>query len=104
MGNRTVERIDEIRNDKERQAQEFESIASRVLKSQSSELNERQTRRVGREVISESYQRMVQRFGEVFNADVSDFMKELNRHTASGLVANLGVRLDYNGFVTSSIR
>ncbi|KAL3942050.1 MAG: hypothetical protein SGBAC_003678 [Bacillariaceae sp.] len=67
-------------------------------------LNDRQTRRVGREVISESYQRMVGRFAEVFNADVSDFMKQLNQHTASGLVANLGVRLDYNGFVTSSIR
>ncbi|CAJ1966715.1 unnamed protein product [Cylindrotheca closterium] len=67
-------------------------------------LNDRQTRRVGREVISESFQRMVGRFGEVFNADLSDFMKELNQYTASGLVANLGVRLDYNGYVTSTIK
>lgn len=64
----------------------------------------RQTRRVGREVTSDSYQRMVQRFDEVFTADLFDVMMQLNSHTASGLVANLGVRLDYNGFVTASIR
>ena len=63
----------------------------------------RQTRRVGREVSSESYKRMVMRFDEVFNADLADFMMLLNSHTSSGIVANLGIRLDYNGYVTSSI-
>lgn len=47
---------------------------------------------------------MVQRFDEVFTADLFDVMMQLNSHTASGLVANLGVRLDYNGFVTASIK
>eukprot|EP00980_Cylindrotheca_fusiformis_P011700 scaffold2783_cov129-Cylindrotheca_fusiformis.AAC.1 len=64
----------------------------------------RQTRRVGREVISDSYQNMVKRFDEVFTADLFDVMMQLNAHTSSGLVANLGVRLDYNGFVTATIR
>ena len=66
-------------------------------------LLQRQTRRVGREVSSESYRRMVSRFEEVFNADLSDFMIQLNSHTATGVMANLGIRLDYNGFVTASI-
>ena len=58
----------------------------------------RQTRRVGREVSSESYMRMVARFEEVFIADLSDFMSLLNSHTATGTMANLGSRLsDYNG-------
>jgi hypothetical protein len=46
---------------------------------------------------------MVQRFDDVFNQDLADFMVQLNSHTASGLVANLGIRLDYNGYVTSSM-
>ena len=63
----------------------------------------RQTRKVGREVSSDSYKRMVSRFDQVFNADLADFMMQLNSHTATGLVANLGIRLDYNGYVTSAI-
>ena len=63
----------------------------------------RHTRKVGREISSESYKRMVSRFDEVFNADLADFMMQLNSHTATGLVANLGIRLDYNGYVTSAI-
>lgn len=66
-------------------------------------VHERQTRRVGREVASVSYKRMVERFDEVFNADLADFMIQLNSHTATGIVANLGIRLDYNGYVTSTI-
>jgi hypothetical protein len=66
-------------------------------------LRMRQTRRVGREVASESYQKMVSRFDEVFSADLADFMIQLNSHTATGVMANLGIRLDYNGYVTSSI-
>jgi hypothetical protein len=63
----------------------------------------RQTRRVGREVCSESYQKMVRRFEEVFRADLALFMMQLNAHTASGMVANLALRLDWNGYVTDSI-
>jgi len=63
----------------------------------------RQTRRVGREVYSESYQRMVQRFDEVFNQDLANFMTELNLHASSSVVANLGIRLDYNGYVSGTM-
>lgn len=63
----------------------------------------RQTRRVGREVSSESYQRMIQRFDAVFNEDLADFITQLNSHATSGIVANLAIRLDYNGFVTASM-
>lgn len=73
------------------------------MKEEREAVNQRQTRRVGREVISDSYKRMVQRFDDVFNQDLADFMVQLNSHTASGLVANLGIRLDYNGYVTSSM-
>ena len=62
-----------------------------------------QTQRVGREIASDSYKRMVTRFDEVFNADLADFMVHLNSHTATGIMANLGIRLDYNGYITSSI-
>ena len=62
-----------------------------------------QTQRVGREIASDSYKRMVTRFDEVFNADLADFMVHLNSHTATGIMANLGIRLDYNGYITSSV-
>jgi hypothetical protein len=64
-------------------------------------LHQRQSRRVGREVCSESYKKMVRRFEEVFNADLSLFMMQLNSHTKSGMVANLALRLDWNGYVTA---
>ena len=67
-------------------------------------LNERQTKKVGREIISESYKKMVHRFDEVFSADLVDFMMQLNAHTTSGLVAHLGIRLDYNGYITASLQ
>jgi len=66
-------------------------------------LLQRQTRRVGREICGESYKRMIHRFEEVFSADLSAFMIQLNSHTFSGIVANLGIRLDWNGFVTNSM-
>ncbi|KAG7346153.1 Spc97 / Spc98 family protein [Nitzschia inconspicua] len=66
-------------------------------------LHQRQTRRVGREVCSESYKRMIHRFEEVFSADLALFMMQLNSHTSSGTVANLAMRLDWNGFLTATI-
>ena len=62
----------------------------------------RQTRRVGREVNSDSYQRMIRRFNEVFSQDLANFMTQLHAHASSGVAANLGIRLDYNGYVTGS--
>jgi hypothetical protein len=72
-----------------------------AVKEERQILHQRQTRRVGREVCSESFKRMIHRFEEVFTADLSVFMMQLNAYTASGIVANLGIRLDWNGFVTS---
>lgn len=66
-------------------------------------LQQRQTRRVGREICSESYKRMIIRFEEVFSVDLLAFMTQLNNHTPSGIVTNLGMRLDWNGFLTTSI-
>ena len=66
-------------------------------------LLQRQTRRVGREICSESYKRMISRFEEVFSADLSAFMTQLNSHASSGIASNLGIRLDWNGYVTNTI-
>ena len=66
-------------------------------------IHQRQVRRVGREVKSDSYKRMVRRFDEVFTQDLAHFMRLLNANTTSGIVANLAIRLDYNGYVTSSM-
>lgn len=66
-------------------------------------IHQRQIRRVGREVKSDSYKRMVRRFDEVFTQDLANFMRLLNAHTTSGMVANLAIRLDYNGYVTSTM-
>jgi len=58
-----------------------------------------------REVSGESYQRMVTRFEEVFSGNLRDFMVQLTSsddlyHTHK---VNLCIRLDYNGYVTSSL-
>jgi len=66
----------------------------------------KQKKRVGRELKSESYQKMVQRFDEVFSAYLSEFMSQLNSDTGRVFnthKSNLCIRLDYNGFLSSSI-
>lgn len=73
-----------------------------ALKEEREAVHHRQTRRVGREVCSESYRRMLERFDVVFSNDVSVFMVQLNTHTSSSTVANLGIRLDFNGFVSKN--
>jgi gamma-tubulin complex component 2 len=65
----------------------------------------RQTVRVQREVSSESYQRMVHRFEEVFSDNLREFMTLLTRsddslHTHK---VNLCIRLDYNGYVSRAL-
>jgi hypothetical protein len=77
--------------------------ALNLVKEERAMLHHRQIRRVGREICSDSYKRMVRRFEEVFSADLALFMMQLNAQNASGMVANLGLRLDWNGFITSSI-
>uniref|UniRef100_A0A7R9ZK22 Gamma tubulin complex component C-terminal domain-containing protein n=2 Tax=Craspedostauros australis TaxID=1486917 RepID=A0A7R9ZK22_9STRA len=73
------------------------------LREETVSLTLRQSYRVDREVSSPAYQQMIHQFGEVFTTDLADFMTHLNSHTATGVMANLGVRLDYNGFVAASI-
>lgn len=66
----------------------------------------KQKRRVGRELSSESYRRMVGRFEEVFSAYLSEFMLQLNSDVGTAFQehkTNLCIRLDYNGFLSSSI-
>lgn len=66
---------------------------------------QRQSARVEREVCGESYCRMVTRFDEVFSKNLKDFMVQLTSsndlfHTHK---VNLCIRLDYNGYITSSL-
>merc|ERR1711865_88674 len=57
------------------------------LKEERDILQQRQTRRVGREICSDSYKRMIRRFEEVFNTDLSAFMIQLNTQTTSEIIA-----------------
>jgi gamma-tubulin complex component 2 len=66
---------------------------------------QRQSARVEREVSAEPYRRMVTRFEEVFTKNLRDFMVQLTSsddifHTHK---VNLCIRLDYNGYITSSL-
>jgi len=71
------------------------------MKEERDILRQRQTRRVGREICSESYKRMIRRFEEVFNADLSAFMIQLNTQTTSEIIAKIGKRLDWNSFLSN---
>lgn len=68
---------------------------------------QKQIDKLERELNSDSYRRMILRFEQVFNSNLSEFMTQLmsdsNSHAHTHL-ANLCVRLDYNGFVTRSMR
>jgi gamma-tubulin complex component 2 len=66
---------------------------------------QRQSARIEREVCGEPYQRMITRFEEVFTKNLKDFMIQINNsddiyHTHK---VNLCIRLDYNGYITSSL-
>jgi hypothetical protein len=68
---------------------------------------QKQIDKLERELNSDSYRRMILRFEQVFNSNLSEFMTQLmsdsNSHAHTHL-ANLCVRLDYNGFVTRSMK
>jgi len=68
---------------------------------------QKQIDKLHRELNSDSYKRMIMRFEQVFNSNLSEFMKQLmsdsNSHAHKHLT-NLCVRLDYNGFVTRSMK
>lgn len=68
---------------------------------------QKQTERLKRELNTESYKRMILRFEQVFNLNLSDFMKQLRQSESSNQyhthLANLCMRLDYNGYVTKTM-
>ena len=61
---------------------------------------EAHTELLERELNTESYKRMISRFSQVFNNNLTDFMTQL-RDTSD--CANLLSRLDFNGFVSTSL-
>jgi len=66
---------------------------------------EQQVARVEREVSSDSYQKMIVRFEEVFSDNLREFMLQLTEtddlyHMHK---VNLCIRLDYNGYVTNAM-
>lgn len=66
------------------------------------------TVRMKKAILSDNYQRMIQRFVQVFDTQINDFMKQLmaadsHAHYHSHL-SNLCTRLDFNGFVTRSMK
>jgi len=67
---------------------------------------QKQIDKLERELKSDSYRRMISRFEQVFNSNLSEFMSQLmsdsNSHAHTHL-ANLCVRLDYNGYVSRSM-
>ena len=67
---------------------------------------EKQTTRVERELHNESYKRMIKRYCEVFDANLSEFMQTLQSESKGQFqshIANLCIRLDFNGFFTQQI-
>lgn len=77
------------------------------MKKDRNERHERinkRTARIEREISNESYQRMINRFDEVFSDHLRSFMTQLTRsdelfHTHK---VNLCIQLDYNGFIAQN--
>ena len=65
------------------------------------------TARMQKAILSDNYQRMIERFIQVFDTQLIDFMRQLmvdsHTHYHSHL-SNLCTRLDFNGFVTRSMK
>ena len=65
------------------------------------------TSRMQKAILSKNYQKMIQRFVQVFDTQINDFMKQLmvdsHEHYHSHL-SNLCTRLDFNGFVTRTMK
>jgi len=79
-------------------AQEQEERRHRIAK---------QTARVERELHNESYKRMIKRYGEVFDSNLTEFMETLQSQPTGRFqshIANLCMRLDFNGFVTQKMQ
>jgi gamma-tubulin complex component 2 len=62
--------------------------------------------RIVREVCTENFQHMIDRFDNVFSSNLSDFMAALKcdyGRKSNGHFTNLFMQLDYNGYVSSSM-
>ena len=67
----------------------------------------KQIDRLQRELNTESYKKMIVRFEQVFNTHLSEFMSQLMSDSDGGYhshLSNLCIRLDFNGYVTSSMK
>lgn len=68
---------------------------------------QKQIDKLERELNNDSYRKMISRFEQVFNSNLSEFMTQLmsdSNSRAHTHLANLCVRLDYNGYVTKSMQ
>ena len=64
------------------------------------------TVRMQKAILSDNYQRMIERFIQVFDTQMNDFMKQLladSHFRYHSHLSNLCTRLDFNGFVTRSM-
>ena len=78
-----------------------------TLSQQRKVRKQRQIDMLQRELRTETYKNMIIRFEQVFNSNLSEFMKQLMADSEGRYhthLSNLCVRLDYNGFVTRSMR
>ena len=76
------------------------SMEERKLRKQ------KQVDRLQYELNTESYKRMISRFEQVFDSNLSEFMTQLisdNDGRYHTHLSNLCIRLDFNGFVTKSM-
>jgi len=78
-----------------------------ALKEQKRIQKQKQVDKLERELNTDSYRRMISRFEQVFNSNLSEFMTQLmsdSNGSAHTHLQNLCVRLDYNGYVTRSMK
>lgn len=68
---------------------------------------QKQIDRLQNELQTENYKHMVTKFEEVFNTHLSEFMSLLMSNSDGRYhthLSNLCIRLDYNGYVTRSMK
>ena len=87
--------------------------AARIRKEIESAQQQRQSRkqsqidRLQRELNTESYRRMINRFEQVFHSNLSEFVSQLKSDSDGRYhshLENLCIRLDYNGYVSRSMK
>eukprot|EP00956_Cyclotella_meneghiniana_P015803 scaffold24550_cov60-Cyclotella_meneghiniana.AAC.8 len=87
--------------------QKIDNARKSQFREQRQERTRRCSDRITREARTETFEHMVQKFDMVFSAHLSDFMMALKYdcgNRSSGHYTNLFMQLDYNEFVSSSLR